>query len=638
MARGLGATRAGAGVSLVDLPLHFLRPWWWLAILPLPLVLWTLARGGGGRTAFANLVDAALLPCIVRDTGARRWAGAVLLALAWLMATAALAGPVWQRLETPLYVNGAARVVALSLSNDMLAQDLAPDRMTRARFAVHDLIDAAGDARTALVAYAGAAFTVAPLTSDKHTVLNLLRALQPNVMPVPGNDAAAGIARSVQLLHDAHVRGGEIILVTDRADSTAIAAARKARADGIRIDVLGVGTAQGAPVPESGGGFASGANGTLLARRDDASLRAVAAAGGGAYAVLPVDGGATPVFASPVAMAGHASHDERAQIWRDGGVWLLPILVVLAALAFRRGWLVVLAVLVMPVAMPVAHAATPSSWWNNRDQRALHALQDGDAQQARQLAQSPGLRGSAEYRAGDYADAAKAFAQGRDARAHYNLGNALAKQSEYQKAMDAYREALHQDPTFADARANLDAVEAWLKRQPPRQSSDHSGKSGQSSSDGRSAKNGSDAKSDATKRAGGKSAPASSSEAGSGQQQGAQGNPSSSGAASSAAPSAGADAGSASAAEAARQREQAARAVQGLQQSLQQEGREPTQGATAPPHAFALGEHVPKPDGKLDAQQRAMLQSVPDDPGALLRRKFQLEWERRTGQQQGGGS
>ncbi|HET7931069.1 MAG TPA: VWA domain-containing protein, partial [Rhodanobacteraceae bacterium] len=593
-------------MNVADLPLHFLRPWWWLAALPLPLVLWMLVRGGGGRVAFAHLVDAALLPHVVRDTRARRWTGFTLLALAWLLAVAALAGPAWQRMETPLYVNGAARVVALSLSNDMLAQDLAPNRMTRARFAVHDLIDAAGDARTALVAYAGAAFTVAPLTSDKHTVLNLLRALQPNVMPVSGNDAAAAIAQSVSLLHDAHVRGGEIIVVTDHADAAAVAAARKARAAGIRVDVLGIGTTQGAPIPQAGGGFAGGANGTLLARRDDASLRALAAAGGGAYAVLPEDGGATPVFAAPIAMAGHASHDERGQIWRDGGIWLLPILVVLAALAFRRGWLLVLAVLVLPVTMPSAQAATPSSWWSNRDQRALQALQGGDAQQARQLAQSPGLRGSAEYRAGDYAGAAKAFAQGGDARAHYNLGNALAKQGKYQQAMSAYREALRQDPKLADARANLDAVEAWLKRKSPPTASQNSGKSGQSAQTGSADKNGQDknaagANNGASKGGGDRTSKAPSSSGASGGHDDAQGTPSAPAATSSAQAGASADAGKASAAEAQRQREQTGRAAQGLQQALRQGGQEQARSGATAPHAFALGEHEPKTDGKLDA-------------------------------------
>src|SRR6185437_8509036 len=373
----------GVRVSAFELPLHFLRPWWWLALLPLPLALWMLARNGSGRAALAKLADAVLLPHLVSDTGARKRLALGLVALAWLLAVAALSGPAWQKMAAPLYVNGAARVVVLSLSDDMLAQDMQPDRMTRARFAVRDLLNNAGDARMALVAYAGAAFTVAPLTDDKNTILNLLQALKPDVMPVPGNDAASGIRQGVDLLQQAHAKSGEIVLVADTADGAAVAQAKAAHAKGMRVDVLGVGTREGAPVPQAGGGFASGTGGTLMARRDDAALRAVANAGGGRYAVLQADGASAAAFDMPVSQTGHTSRAERAQLWRDGGIWLLPVLLILAALVFRRGWLLVLALLVLPIGMPVARAATWDSLWANRDQRALQALQHGDTARAR---------------------------------------------------------------------------------------------------------------------------------------------------------------------------------------------------------------------------------------------------------------
>lgn len=619
-------------MNAMDFPLHFLRPWWWLALAPLPAALWMLARSGGGRAALARLADAALLPHLIRDTGARRRIALAAFAWAWLLAVAALSGPAWQKVATPLYVNGAARVVALSLSNDMLAQDLKPDRMTRARFAVHDLLDAAGDARTALVAYAGAAFTVAPLTDDKHTVLNLLRVLRPDVMPVPGNNAAVGIRQSVQLLKQAHVQGGEIVLVTDTAGDAAIAAARSAHAQGIRVDVLGVGTPQGAPVPRNGGGFARGSNGVLLARRNDAALRAVAAAGGGRYAVLQADGGGVSALGAPVAEAGHASHGERAQLWRDGGVWLLPPLLLLAALAFRRGWLMVLAVLVLPAWMPAAHAASWDSLWANRDQRAVQALQHGDVAQAKALATTPGVRGAADYRAGDYAEAAKAFARGSDARSSYNLGNALAKQGEYRKAIAAYRKALQNDPGMADARANLEAVEDWLKqhstpspraRQAGKDAGDQSGPRSSAGENGQQSprsgpEQGAPSRASPQSQSGANGA-ARSTDA---RQQGGKGNAAREGR------------NGASASEAARQRRQTQQAAHGLSQELQRaEGAQARSPQAQGTHAFALGQHEPKHGDRFDAEQRAMLQSVPDDPGALLRRKFLLEWEQRNGQQ-----
>ena len=624
-------------MSAFELPLHFLRPWWWLALLPLPLALWMLARNGSGRAALAKLADAVLLPHLVSDTGARKRLALGLVALAWLLAVAALSGPAWQKMAAPLYVNGAARVVVLSLSDDMLAQDMQPDRMTRARFAVRDLLNNAGDARMALVAYAGAAFTVAPLTDDKNTILNLLQALEPDVMPVPGNDAASGIRQGVDLLQQAHAKSGEIVLVADTADGAAVAQAKAAHAKGIRVDVLGVGTREGAPVPQAGGGFASGTGGTLMARRDDAALRAVAGAGDGRYAVLQADGASAAAFDMPVSQTGHTSRAERAQLWRDGGIWLLPVLLIPAALVFRRGWLLVLALLVLPIGMPVARAATWDSLWANRDQRALQALQHGDTAQARKLASTPGVRGAIDYRAGDYAGAAKVFAQGDDARSHYNLGNALARQGEYGKAIAAYQQALKRDPKMADARANLDAVEDWLKKhqQPPQ-----SGQQGNSrNQQGKpSSSPGANSSSQNTKKQSEKS----------GEQQGAASSASQAASATGGnnatgkqgaqqqgnAGTAQQDHDNASATEAARQEQQTQQAKQALAREMQQARGARRSGKQADTNAFALGQGEPKQDGRFDAQQRAMLHAVPDDPGALLRRKFRLEWEQRNGQQQ----
>ncbi|HEX7370653.1 MAG TPA: VWA domain-containing protein [Rhodanobacteraceae bacterium] len=627
-------------MSAFEFPLHFLRPWWWLALTPLPFAIWVLARNVGGRAALARLADAALLAHLVHDSGTRKHAALGLFALGWLLAVAAMAGPAWQKVPTPLYVNGAARVVALSLSNDMLAEDMQPNRLTRARFAVHDLLNAAGDARTALVAYAGAAFTVAPLTDDKRTVLNLLRALSPNVMPVPGNDAAAGIKQSVALLQQSHVKGGEIVLVTDSAGDAAVAAAKAAAAEGIRVDVLGIGTTQGAPVPKNGGGFANGSGGMLMARRDDSALDAVARAGGGRYAVLHADGSGVAALGAPVAESGHASHGERARLWRDGGVWLLPVLLVLAALAFRRGWLLAFVVLALPIGMPTAHAATFGPWFANRDQRALHALRDGDPAQAQKLATTSGIRGAAEYRAGDFASAAKAFAQGHDARSRYNLGNALAKEGKYSQAITAYQQALQSDPKMDDARANLEAVQDWLKQHPKQspksgnQSKQQNGKQGQP----KSSASGSGSNPNQGNDKSGKQSnaqPSSSPDSKSGQPR-SQGNsktdkPSQRG--SSSTNGMQQQRGESTSATPPSQ-QQAWQAEQGVARELQQAKR---QGKPQNGNAFALGQSTSKQNDHLDAQQRAMLHAVPDDPGALLRRKFRLEWEHRNGQQQQDG-
>lgn len=624
----------------MNLALHFLRPWWWLTLLPLPLVLIALARSGGGSAALEKLADAVLLPYLVSDAGARRKLASILAAAAWLLAVAALAGPAWQRAPAPLYANGAARVIALSLSNDMLAQDLKPDRMTRARYAVHDLLDAAGDARTALIGYAGDAFVVAPLTPDKQTVLNLLDALSPDTMPVQGNDASRAIAQGVALLQQAQVRGGDIVLVTDDVDGAASDAARKAYAAGVRVDVLGVGTAQGAPVPGTDGGSAHGSNGDMrLSQRDDAALRELARAGGGRYAPLQTDGSGVAVLGAPNAVQGGADHRESAQLWRDGGAWLLLPLLPLAALAFRRGWLCVLA---LALVAPHARASAWDALWARPDQRAASALQRGDYVTAEKSAQDPLLRGAAAYRGGDYSAATKHFATQDSAQAQYDLGNALAKGGHYRQAIAAYDKALQGDPKMADARANRDAVVKWLQRHSPQNG--QQGNNGSRGNPSSSASQQSGSSSSTQQSSGSKSDPQNSQSA---MQNGAQtgqngqssdgsGNPDKT-ADQSPKDNAGAGDSGASNSEDARQREQTQRAQQALRQELAQRAQAQSNVAQQSArhgeeqHAFALGTDPARDDGKFDPQQRAMLNVVPDDPGALLRRKFLLEWQRRNG-------
>jgi Ca-activated chloride channel family protein len=631
------ARRAAHGERMIAL--HFLRPWWWLALLPLPLVLYALARSGGGRAALTRLADAALLPHLLQHAGLRRRWMLALAGLVWLLAVGALAGPAWQRVPAPLYANGAARVVALSLSGHMRAQDLKPDRMTRARYAVRDLLDNAGDARVALIGYAGDAFVVAPLTPDKQTVLNLLDALSPDVMPAPGNNGARAIEESLALLRQAHARGGEIVLVTDDAEDAAVEAARKAYAEGVRVDVLGIGTRQGAPVPLPDGGFAHDSGGSVrIARRNDDALREVASAGGGHYAPLGQDGGGVAMLGAPSAIQGSDAMHQQAEVWRDGGVWLLLPLLPLAALAFRRGWLCVLALVFVT---PFAHASAWDSLWSRPDQRASEALHRGDYAQAEKLARDPQLKGAAAYRKGDFATAEKYFAQGDTARADYNLGNALARSGHYRQAIAAYDRALRRDPRLADARANRKAVADWLRKHPPQaqQAGDQGTQGNPSGKSQRGAGSSAQGSQQGTRQNGsdgsGNDARNQRAQAGGGQGHSSDAQNAGSAAGKAANGGQGAGDSGASVAEDAQQRAQVARARQALQQELAK--RQPNApGSEARPRtrgAYALGAAPPGDEGKFNPEQRAMLHAVPDDPGALLRRKFMLEWQRRHGRQ-----
>ena len=326
--------------------LHFLRPAWLLA-LPLvwAWVVW-LARRRSRDGNWAGLIDPELLSGLrlaANDGTAVRspWPW---LVLAWTLAVLALAGPAWQHDSTAAWRAPAAWVAVLDLSPSMAAGDATPNRATRARYAIDDLLGAAHDARVGLVAFGDEAFTVTPLTEDVATVRALLPSLAPDIMPTPGDNLAPALDQAGQLLLQAGQKNGQVVLVSDGfADpAAAFAAAQRLHQAGATVNVVGIGSASGAPLTQPGGGLALDAKGQpQLVRLDTDRLRQLASNGGGRYVDLADLPG---LIANLQTRAGRTSSGTgvagiEVTHWRDGGIWLLPLLLLLAAFLGRRGWL-----------------------------------------------------------------------------------------------------------------------------------------------------------------------------------------------------------------------------------------------------------------------------------------------------------
>ena len=617
---------------------HFLRPFALLLLLALPLAWLAWRSRSRDAGAWRDVVDAPLLPHLVERIerpGGR--AGVLLATLGWAIACLALAGPAWEREPVPLHRDRNARVIALELAPSMLAQDERPSRLERARYKIADILARSRERQTALIAYAGEAFVVAPLTDDIGTVQNLVDALDPSTMPVAGNATADAIRRAVELIEQAGLHRGEVVLVADTAGAGATAAARKARSAGVRVSVLGVGSPGGAPIPLAQGDFLKDDRGNVvLARLDEAGLRALADAGGGRYARIAADARDLDVllgdgFAATSGPSDMAEGTAEGTRWRDRGPWLLLLLLPLALAGFRRGWLMLLPFAFLGAAPP-AQAGFFADLWQRRDQQAATALREGDAKRAAELAPSPAWSGAAAYRAGDFAEAGKHYAEAPGADAAYNRGNALAGEKRYEDALAAYDEALQLDPSMEDAQANRDAVEAFLQQSKP----PPSGERGDSSDENRpsaSQKGEQPQSADGQQPSGeqqpqpqdgdgkstddeGKSAPESQSGEPKDDPRGER-------------ESSAADAQSPPGEAGAKPDEQQQQALsKAIDQALQQQSGEPPASDGAP---------VPAEDETTRERRQALehwLRRVPDDPGGLLRRKFQLEYQRR--QQRGG--
>lgn len=434
---------------------HLLRPLWLLALLPLPPILWWLIRYPARHSDWERACDSHLLQhLLVPNSTTGHRSGLRLLAAVWLLAVLALSGPSWERYPHTLYQPPEAQVLVLSLDRSMLAEDLNPSRLERARHKIADLLVPGRQA--ALVVYAGAAFSVAPLTHDSATIRHLLGVLDPGLMPASGSRPEHGLQLAGELLAQAGVSSGHIILLTDQGSAAATATARRLATQNHRVSVLAVGTPGSAPLPATRDGEAR-----QLAPFDETGLHAIARAGGGIYTRLLADNRDVQALlaATPGSERRSDGDESTALRWLDRGPWLVVLLLPLAALGFRRGWLSVL--LVAALLPPPAQARSwnvPSwddLWWRSdqQDYRHQEGLY-GDWQRAEQA-----------YRTGDFATAAEAFAKLPGALGHYNHGNALVGLGELHAALAAYDAALALDPDFTAARENRARVLEQLQQQ-----------------------------------------------------------------------------------------------------------------------------------------------------------------------------
>jgi Ca-activated chloride channel family protein len=452
--------------------LHFIRPFWLLA-LPVAVLLplaWRHFRRPSGD--WGKVCDPHLLRWLsVGRHGERAgrkgaWMSAILLVLGAL----ALSGPSWQRLPDTSFSSRDARVLVIDLSASMLAEDLKPNRLTQARFRLIDMLEETREGQMGLVAYAGDAYVVSPLTSDMNTITNMLPALQPDIIPVAGSRADRALELAAELLERAGVNGGEILLISDSADAGDAEMAEDLAVRGILTSVLAVGTREGAPIP-SGSGFVSAADGSVvIARLEAEALSRVAEAGSGRFSTLEAGMIVDSPWLDPEGSAFFLREDALGERWKDTGPWLVLLLLPAVAAGFRRGLLFLLPVVVLP-GLLLSNTARAGLWddlWQRRDQQAQQALQQQDAETAVSLAQDPEISGEAWYRAGEYQYAQQAWQQSSSDRAHYNRGNALARAGDYDNAIAAYDAALAQNPDMEDALFNRALVEQ-LKEQEQQQ-------------------------------------------------------------------------------------------------------------------------------------------------------------------------
>lgn len=455
---------------MINIGYTFSRPEWLLMLPPSLWLLWHLYQARPQNSPWYQLLpphSQAFLLSGTTDQSHRR-SPVLLLGLAWLLSLIALAGPSQQASTEHRASHADPLVVVLEMTPELYATDTLPTRLQQARYKLLDLLRLRQQAQTGIVVFAGSAHTLVPLSNDIATSQNLLEGLTPDLMPLPGHQADLGIQTALELLDRAQLGQGRLLLMTTRLTSQERNQIRQLLKDRPEsLSILGVGTEQGAPILlKKEGHFQLDAQGNILVSRLDAQgLERFAQEHQGRYQTLSLD----DRDLQKLNLLTHSALGENTQKtagsdWQDQGHWLLLPLLAIAALGARKSWLFCL--LPLCILMPSPAQASEWSWqnlWQRPDQQAYQLLQQHQPEAAASLFENPQWRGIAYYQAGFYTQATAAFAQLDTASAHYNRANALVLSGQLEAALNAYDQALEQQPDLIPARYNRKLVEHWLQ-------------------------------------------------------------------------------------------------------------------------------------------------------------------------------
>ena len=457
---------------------HFLRPLWLLAILPASLLVVLLWRRKASYGLWEQVISPHLLPHLMKgNVGGQNRSALVLLLIGWLLASLALAGPTWRKLPTAAQKKIEARVIVLDLSISMYATDLPPSRLERARMKLTDILQRADEGLTALVVFAGTPHVVTPLTDDANTIQSMVASLGPDIMPIKGSDPAAAVKRALEVFKQGGVDGGRILLITDSVPEDFVASLDPVINADMPVSILGIGTADGAPIQLKDGSFVKDASGNIVVPRLEVEhLKKAARQLGGRFSTLSTNDddinyllAHTNPFGDQQIKDAHREFD----VWDEAGPWLVVLLLPLAAAGYRRGWLGVLILPVMASLLSLtprpAQAFEWADLWRTPDQQAQALLGEGQAAEATKKFSRPDWKGASAYKGGDFETATDQFSQQKDADGYYNLGNALTQLGKFDDAIAAYDKSLELNPNNQDAKINSEIAKKRKEQQQQQQ-------------------------------------------------------------------------------------------------------------------------------------------------------------------------
>lgn len=492
---------------------------YFLAIIPL-LALLHYGTDALRRRRLRKYGDPELLKALMPDVSTwRRELKFWLVSGALAMMIVCLARPQYGTKIDTRTRKGIEAIIALDVSNSMLAEDVKPSRLAKSKMLISSLVDKMVDDKVGLIVYAGDAYTQLPITSDYVSAKMFLDNISPDMIAVQGTDIARAINLATHSFTQQEGVGRAIFVITDGEDNEggAVEAARDALKKGMNVYVLGVGSPDGSPIPVPGSNrfITDNAGNTVVSKLNEEMCRQIAQAGGGAYIYVDNSSSAQSALQRHIDKLAKAEmesvlYSEYDEHFRDFA-WAALVLLILDLLFLaRKNHILSRFKLFKPasrvattVALLLLAGLAPSGFGldncafaqkkndryfirhGNRQYRdSVYAKAQVDYQKAIEKDNTNAVAyynlGNAQLMQGQPKDAMKSYESAarlqkdkfRGAQVYHNMGVILQSQKQFKEAIECYKNALRRNPNDDETRYNLALCQHQLQNQQQDQNND----------------------------------------------------------------------------------------------------------------------------------------------------------------------
>lgn len=441
---------------------HFLRPELLWLLVPMGLFVLFSFLGSARSARWQNHIAPHLRPFII-NKGSEHKIKVIRIISVLVLSTGilGLAGPTWKKIEIPGKMLETPVVIVLDMSQSMMAADIQPNRLERAKFKIHDFLKANPRARTALIGYAGTAHTIVPLTADYNIILSHLDGLKPGLMPVKGSNLEAALQLSDSITNISEAPSHIVLFADDFNEETFGMLQNFVRDGNNSLEIMPMNTITGAEIKKPGSSitFKDKNGNVVFSALNQVVLEKLQSIENIHVNNLTLDKSDVELMAAKINknLNFQEKDQEKEDDWKDQGLLLAIPLALLALIWFRKGW-VVFSLLVLVGFTSCQSDSSFKDLWLTKDYQAQKAFDNGNFAQSAELFSDPLHKGVAWYKVGDFDKAIEEFKNDTSSIGAYNLGLALYQNGNYTQAAVAFEKAVELNPEMTQANENKDLM------------------------------------------------------------------------------------------------------------------------------------------------------------------------------------